>query len=88
MKKHVKMARNIFDEIDLDKELEVFLLEGSKNDVVMYLVFLPQVKNAQSLYPNVCFTIVIVFTVIQVSIKYRDRSNFHYRPALICKSQV
>ena len=88
MKKHVKMARNIFDEIDLDKELEVFLLEGSKNDVVMYLVFLPQVKNAQNLFPNVCFTIVIVFTVIQVSIKYRDRSKLHYRPALICKSQV
>ena len=33
VKKHAKMARNISDEIDLDKELEVFLLEGSKSDV-------------------------------------------------------
>ena len=29
--KHAKMARS--DEIDLDKELEVFLLEGSNSDV-------------------------------------------------------
>ena len=29
------------------------------------------------------FTIVIVFTVIKVSIKYHDSSKFHYHPALI-----
>ena len=76
------MARNISDEIDLDKEVEVFLLEGSKSDVLEYLVSLPQVENTQNLYPNFSFTIVIVFTVVQVSIKYRDYSKFHYRPAL------
>ena len=57
MKKCAKMARNISDEIDLDKELEVFLLEGSKSDVWEYLVSLPQVENAQNLYPNFSFTI-------------------------------
>ena len=31
--KHTKMARNISDVIDLDKELQVFMLEGSKSDV-------------------------------------------------------
>ena len=72
VKKHAKMARNISDEIDLDKELEVFLLEGSKSYVCEYLVSLPQVENTQNLYPNFSFTIVIVFTVVQVSIKYRD----------------
>ena len=81
----MKIARNISDEIDLDKELEVFLLEGSKSDVWEYLVSLPQVENAQNLYPNFSFTIVIVFTVVQVSIKYRDSLNFHYRPALIMR---
>ena len=69
-KKHVKMARNIFDEIDFDKELEVFLLDGFKSDVWKYLVLLLQVKNAQNLFLNFCFTIMIVFTVIQVSIKF------------------
>ena len=82
VKKHAKMARNISDEIDLDKELEVFLLEGSKSDIWEYLVSLPQVENAQNLYPNFSFPIMIVFTVIQVSIKYCDHSKFHYRPAL------
>ena len=72
VKKNAEMARNISDEIDLDKELEVFLLEGSKSDVWEYLVSLPQVENAQNLYPNFSFTIVIVFTVVQVSIRYRD----------------
>ena len=73
MKKHAKMARrNISDEIDLDKELEGFLLEGSKSSVWEYLVSLPQVENVQSLYPNFGFIIMIVFTVIQVSIKYHD----------------
>ena len=48
MKKHTKMARNISDEINLDKGLEVFLLEGSKSDVWEYLVSLPQVENAQN----------------------------------------
>ena len=72
VKKHAKMVRNITDEIDLDKELEVFLLEGSKSDVWEYLVSLPQVENAQNLYPNFSFAIVIVFTVIQVSIRYCD----------------
>ena len=39
-----KMARNISDEINLDKELEVFLLESSKSGVWEYLVSLPQVE--------------------------------------------
>ena len=84
MKNHVKMVRNISDEIDLDKELKVFLLDGSKSDVWEYLASLPQVENAQNLYPNLSFTIMIVFTVVKVSIKYRDTcsSKFHYRPAL------
>ena len=61
---HVKMARNISDEIDLDKELVVFLLEG-------YLVSLPQVENAQNLYPlsfNYLLNIMIVkhFTIAQL----------------------
>ena len=71
--KHAKMARS--DEIDLDKELEVFLLEGSNSDVWEYLVSLPQVENAQNQYPNITcsFTIMIVFTVVQVSsIRYHD----------------
>ena len=38
------MARNISDEINLDKELEVFLLESSKSGVWEYLVSLPQVE--------------------------------------------
>ena len=57
VKKHVKMARNIPDEIDLDKELEVFLLEGSKSVVREYLVSLPQMENTQNLYLNFSFTI-------------------------------
>ena len=48
VKKHVKMARNISDEIDLDKELKVFLLEGSKSDVSEYLVSLPSGKCSES----------------------------------------
>ena len=72
VKKHAKMVRNISDEIDLDKELQAFLLEGSKSDVWVYLVSLPQVENAQNLYPNYSFTIMIVFTVVQISIKYHD----------------
>ena len=70
------MARNISDEIDLDKELEVFLLEGSKIDVWEYLVSLSQVENTQKLYPNFSFAIMIVFTVVQVSIRYCDSSKF------------
>ena len=68
VQKHVKMARNISDEIDLDKELKVFLLEGSKSDVWEYLVSLPQVENAQNLYPNFSFTIVVIqnFTIAQL----------------------
>ena len=42
-----KIARN---EIDHDKELKIFLLEGSKSDVWEYLVSLAQVENAQNLY--------------------------------------
>ena len=62
----VKMVRNIYDEIDLDKELEVFLLEGgSKSGIWECLVSLPQVVNAQNLYYNFSFTIVIVFTVVK-----------------------
>ena len=52
----------IFDDIDLDKELEVFLLEGVKSEE---LVSLPQAENAQNLYLNCSFTIVIVFTVVK-----------------------
>ena len=69
VKKHAKMVRTISNEIDLDKD---FLLEGSKSDVWEYLVSLAQVENAQNLYPNISFTIMIVFTVVQVSIKYHD----------------
>ena len=54
------------------KSLKCFLLGGSKNGISEYLVSLPQVENAQNLYPNFTFTIVIVFTVVQVSIRYRD----------------
>ena len=36
VKKHAKIVRNISDEIDLDKELKVFLLEGFKSDVWEY----------------------------------------------------
>ena len=74
VKKHAKMARNISDEIDLDKELELFLLEGSKSDVWEYLVSLPQVENAQNLHQNFSLTIMthVVFIVVQVSIRYRD----------------
>ena len=50
----------------------MFLLEGSKSDVWEYLVSLPQVKNAQNLYLNFSFTIVIVFSVVKVSIKNHD----------------
>ena len=64
--KHVKMARSISDKIDLDKELEVFLLEGSNSYVWEYLVSLLQVENGQNLYPNISFTIVIV----SLSFKY------------------
>ena len=52
MQKHEKMVRNISDEINLDKKLEVFLLEGSKNGVLEYIVSLPQVENAQNLYQS------------------------------------
>ena len=40
-------------------------------------------ENAQNLYPNVSFTIAIVFTftVVHESIKHCDSSKFHYRPA-------
>ena len=33
-------------------------------------------ENAQNLYPNLSFTIMIVFTVVQVSIKYRDTCTY------------
>ena len=33
VKKHAKMVGNISGEIDLDKELQVFLLEDSKSDI-------------------------------------------------------
>ena len=38
VKKHAEMGRNISAEIDLDKELQIFLLEGSKSDVWEYVV--------------------------------------------------
>ena len=59
------MARNISGEIDLDTELAI---EGSKSGVWT----LPQVEHTHNLYPNFRFTIEIVFTIIEVSIKYRD----------------
>ena len=81
----MRRGRGIFlsDEINLDKELQVFLLEDSKSGVWEYLVSLPQVENAQNLYPNFSFTIVIVFTVVEVFIKYCNSSKFHYHPALL-----
>ena len=48
MKKHAKMARNISDEIDLDKRAGGFLLESSKSSVWEYLVSQPQVENVVS----------------------------------------
>ena len=66
VKKHAKMARNISDP---DKELEVFLLEGSKSYVWEYLVSLPQVENAQNLHQNFSFTIM-THVVFIVSIRY------------------
>ena len=52
--------------------------------------YLPQVENAQNLYQNFSFTIAIVFTVVQESIKYCDTcsSKFHYRPALVQLSEI
>ena len=47
VQKHEKMVRNFSDEINLDKKLQIFLLEGSKNGVLEYIVSLPQVENAQ-----------------------------------------
>ena len=54
-----------------------WLLEGSKSG----LCTLTQVENTQDMYPNLRFSIAIVFTVIEVhvSIEYHDS---HYRPAL------
>ena len=66
------MARNISDEINLDKVLEVFSVGSSESGVWGYFVSLPQVKNTQNLYPISSFTIMIVFTVIQLSIRYCD----------------
>ena len=54
VKQHEKMARNISNEIDLDNELEVFLLEGSKSGVSEYLVSLPQVEM-----PRICIQILV-----------------------------
>ena len=50
--------------------------------------YLPQVENAQNLYPNFSFTIAIVFTVVQESIKHCDSSKFHYHPALVQLSEI
>ena len=50
-------------------------------------VLLPQVENAQNLNPHFSFNIVIVFTVVQVSIKYHDSSIFHYHQAIIITSK-
>ena len=38
---HVKNMRNISGEIDLDKDLQVFLLEASKSGIWEYLVSIP-----------------------------------------------
>ena len=52
--------------------------EDSKSDVWEYLVSLP----VQNLYLNFSFTITIVFTVVQESVKYCYSWKFHYHPAL------
>ena len=72
VKKHAKMAMNIFDEINLDKELEVFSVGGLKEWYMEVLGFLLQMENIQNLYLNFSFTIMIVFTIVQVSIRYCD----------------
>ena len=51
------MVRNISHQIDFDKKLEVFLLEGSKSGAWEYLVSLRQVENVQNMYQNFSFTI-------------------------------
>ena len=50
LKKHAKTRRNISNEINLDKELQVFLLKGFKSDVWEDLVSLRQVEKARNLY--------------------------------------
>ena len=50
-----------------------------------YFVFLPQMENTKNLYPNFNITIMIVFTIVQVTIRYRDH------PALIiimCRNKI
>ena len=53
-KKICKMPRNISGEINLDKELEGFLLESYKCGLWECLVSLPQMENAQ-----ICIQIII-----------------------------
>ena len=67
MQKHAKMVRNISGEINLDKKLEVFSLNGSTSGIWKYLVSLLKMENTQNMYPNFSSTIVIVFTIFQVS---------------------
>ena len=60
------MARNVFGEIDLDRELEGLPLEGS------VLVFSATNGKYSESVSKFNFTIVIIFMIVQVSIKYRD----------------
>ena len=62
------MVRTISDDINLDKKLKCFCWSV----VWEYFVFLPQMENTKNLYPNFNITIMIVFTVVQVTIRYRD----------------
>ena len=76
MKKYAKMAMNITDEIDLDKELEVISVGISKSGVWEFLDSLPQIENIQNLYTNSSITIMIVFTVLKYLLDIVIVENF------------
>ena len=63
-KKHAMLARNISDEVDLDRELKVFLLD---EEWCMGVVsFSATNGNTQYLYPNFSFTITQLYSVIEM----------------------
>ena len=62
------------EEINFDKKLQVFLLEGSRS--VIWAGVLGFSTTGGKCSESVSFTIMIVFTVVQVSIKYCDSSKF------------
>ena len=63
------MVRNISGEINLDKKQKVFLLESSKSDVCFFFCqYIVDETYLEIVYPNFSFTIMIIFTVIQVTI--------------------